>query len=523
MVPRARRRGHGDPQGPHPGLALVPPGRGPPGPGRRRGVEHPTLVGLHTPEGAQHPLVHWLDPAYGAHLPSKLKIQAKATERYAKLAAGGSLAGLTLADVQKAEAGLLQVGPPGAWQATPAQVVEAMAGVNRALAELDWAGSPAEVATRLGAVVAAENHLARAACPDMGAGLEAAKGSVRAALDKALEQAPSYQRDRAVAELVAEARKADTIGEAEAALLARDEQLDLLRLSTPSPQRAGLSKLAAERQAKVQELAELRQLYLARKDLSAADASTAAGREHLAALAGAAGSYFAKRAEVAGWAQGVPGVAELKATHGPLWTASSSYNPDAQALTASFRAWAKGQKLADLRAVAKDLGMDPEGASRAQIQNYIAASWDPKLDKAQIQAAVGAAKAGKGAPKTPGPPKSVTAGSAPLSAGPTLAAPAPPGPSPPSTSRWWRPSRPTRPSPGTCRPGPPRPTWTGGRSAPARRPRSAARTPRPSTGPPTARCGCSSRTRGPAGPGPTPRPRPRRSSAGRGCRASGCT
>lgn len=389
------------------------------------GFEHPTLVGLHPSQGAPHPLVHWLDPAYDAHLPSKLGIQAKATERHAKLAAGGTVAGLTLADVQAAEAALPKPAPPGVWTATPAQVVEAMADVNRALADLDWAGGPGEVGPRLAAVIDAENHLARAACPEMGPGLEAARGSVRAAVDKALEQTPAYRRERAIGELVARARKEGAIGEAEAAFLSRDQQLDLLRLSTPEAQRTGLSKLASERQARVEELAALREHYLARKDLSGIDASTPGGREHLAELAGAAGSYFAKRAEVAGWAQGIPGLPELTAVHGPLWAAASPHNPDAASLTASFRAWAKGQKLADLRAVATDLGMDPEGASRAQIQNYIAASWDPKHDKAKIQAAVAAAKGAKAVGKPAPVPKTVAA-SAPLSAGGHLAAPVPP-------------------------------------------------------------------------------------------------
>lgn len=388
------------------------------------GFEHPTLVGLNTPEGAQHPLAHWLDPAYEAHLPSKLKIQAKATERHAKLAAGGTLAGLTLADLQAAEATLPKLSIPGAWEATPGQVVDAMAGVNQALAELDWTGKPAEVGPRVAAVIAAENHLARAACSEMGPGLEAAKGSVRAAVDKALQDAPSYQRAQAVGELVAQARKDGAISEAEAALLSRDQQLDLLRVSTPPTQRAGLTKLASERGARVEELAGLRKLYLAGKDLTGVDTSTTAGKEHLVGLAEAAGSYFAKRAEVAQWGQEVPGYADLKAIHGALWTASTSYNPDAQALTGSFRAWAKGQKLPDLRAVAKELGMDPDGASRAQIQNYIAASWDPKHDKSSIQAAVGGAKGAKVPGKPPAAaPKTVTSTSAPLSAGATLLAP----------------------------------------------------------------------------------------------------
>jgi len=100
-----------------------------------QGFEHPSLVGWNTPPGGQHPLVHWLDPVYGPESASKLAIQAKAAERYAQLAAGQTLNGLTLADVTAQEAGLPGHHPLGSWQATPAEVVGAMTSFSQALAE----------------------------------------------------------------------------------------------------------------------------------------------------------------------------------------------------------------------------------------------------------------------------------------------------------------------------------------------------------------------------------------------------
>jgi hypothetical protein len=51
----------------------------------------PGAAGWNTPPGGQRPLVHWLDPVYPPEPPSKLAIQAKAAEHFAKLAAGEAL------------------------------------------------------------------------------------------------------------------------------------------------------------------------------------------------------------------------------------------------------------------------------------------------------------------------------------------------------------------------------------------------------------------------------------------------
>lgn len=387
-----------------------------------QGFEHPTLVGMKTGDGEQHPLVHWLDPAYGPSTPSKLKIQAKATERYAKLATGGTLAGLSLADVQAQEASLTHPAPAEAWQATPPQVVAAMADLNHAVAALDFHQVSEGSDGGLGVLIAAENHLAAAQCPEM-AELDAAKASARAAVDKALEGS-AYPRRAAIAQMVADAREAGNIGDAEAALLSPDQQLDLLRLSTPAGQRAALGMLAGDRNDQVEKLKELKGQYQESKSaLGSLDLAQASGQEGLVSLAGVAGAYLAQRKQVVEWASEAAKYGDLQAELGPLYSAAYSYGYEAASLTSSFRTWAKGQKVAHLRAVAQSLGMETAGASRAQIQNFVAAAWDPKHDKAQIQAAAGAKPGGQTAKAATGGPKTVTAKTAPLSAGAGLGIP----------------------------------------------------------------------------------------------------
>jgi hypothetical protein len=69
--------------------------------------------------------------------------------------------------------------------------------------------------------------------------------------------------------------------------------------------------------------------------------------------------------------------------------------------------------------------MDAQGASRAQVQNWIAASWDSSLSKPDIQASVAtklqaASHATKAAAPASHVPKAVTPTTAPLSSGPSV-------------------------------------------------------------------------------------------------------
>jgi hypothetical protein len=386
-----------------------------------QGFEHPSLVGWNTPPGGQHPLVHWLDPVYPPESPSKLAIQAKASERFAQLAAGETLNGLTLADVQALEAGLPGHNPPGAWLATPAEVVGAMTSLNEALAAT---GGPVHHVTgeQLAELIKAENHLAGASCPDMAPEtLQAAKAAAKANVDQRLSGANLVARTEAGATLVAEASAKGLLDAGAAKYLSPGDQLALVRSSTSQTERDALDSMAGERAAQVVSLKALHEAFGA-KGLAGLDA------------------MVTKSAQLGEWAKGTGDYfSAAKAAHQWMYTSAAAGEvmplvgyPDAKApqLTTQFRNWAKAKSLDELRETAKGMGMDPQGASRAQLQNWVAASWDPALSKAEIQAAAAAKTApGPAAKPTPSPtvPKSVTSTSAPLSSGPAVSAPRPPG------------------------------------------------------------------------------------------------
>jgi hypothetical protein len=355
-----------------------------------QGFEHPTLVGLNTASGGTHPLVHWLDPAYGPESPSKLAIQAKAAERYGALAAGETVGGHTLADVHAAEAhlGPGPPEPPGSWKASPADVVSAQAALSDALVALTPNGYGGD--SGIGAVVAAENHLATASCPELGPGLDAAKGAGKAAVDKATATMTSKLSGDVGA--LAEAAHADgSITSGELKYLSHVQQLALLRASTAPTERKGLMAVAAEREAQVAKLASLKEAY--QGQLPGGHIGLV-GTDGLSEFASTAGAYLKTRQAVASWGHTVHANGAVVALAGQLW----GPNTAAEALTTEFRGWAKSQKLADLRAVATSMGLSSgAGASRAQVQNFIAARWDPSIDKLKIEAAV----ASKSATKVP--------------------------------------------------------------------------------------------------------------------------
>ena len=393
-----------------------------------QGFEHPTLVGLNTAAGGQHPLVHWLDPAYGPESPSKLAIQAKAAERYGALAAGESVGGQTLADVQAAEAHLgTGPPPPGSWKASPADVVAAQAGLQDALVAFHPLG-PTTADSGLGALVAAENHLATASCPELGDGLTAAQGAGKAAVDKAVTTlTPKLHGD--VVALVDAAHAEGSLDTPEAKYLSHAQQLALLRASTAGAEREGLTALASERQDQVTKLGALDEAYQSQLSGGHIGLQSTAG---LAEFASTAGSYFQARKSVASWAATANASAEVVALSGQAW----GQNVPVEVLTKDFRSWAKAQKLTDLRAVATSMGLSSSpGASRAEVQNFIAARWDTSLDQQKIAATV-AAKATAKPPPPPTAPKAAAAPkpSAPKPApAPATATPAPPpSPSPKS-------------------------------------------------------------------------------------------
>lgn len=355
-----------------------------------KGFAHPTLVSAaHNETGGHGALVHWLNPAYPDDAASKTKIHAKADERYAQLAAGqiDTIGGQSLADVQAADAALHPPGPPAevGWQATPAEVAEAIAGVNQALVDLY---APASVYAPgpdddggLQAVLDAEATVAGAQCPEMGEGLATVKAAAAGVVSKQLDGLPSSTRNAMIDHAVAHAVDQGAMTEAQASWLDRPSQLALLRAATDPGVHQNLEDLAVGRHAQVEAAT------------SAAAAATAAGAvpaspeaATIAAWAAAHADAAAAKQAVGDWALQVANPKLVSgAVGGPAsgWALTQQLGQD----TTQWRAWAKDQPLPVLRAAAGQLGMNTAGATRAEIQNYIAAGWDPQLSKSKVQAA----------------------------------------------------------------------------------------------------------------------------------------
>jgi hypothetical protein len=249
--------------------------------------------------------------------------------------------------------------------------------------------------------------------------LEAAKAAAKANVDQRLASANWPARQEAAAKLVAEASATGTVDAASAKYLSAGDQLTLVRRSSPASEREGLQGLATQRAGQVATLKDLHQAYTAH-GLASLDPEAATPAQ-VAGWAKTAGAYFGAAKDVAGWASSSAAAEELVPLAGlsgqPAWKAGE--------LTTQFRSWAKGQSLDELRGAAKTLGMDPQGASRAQVQNWIAASWDSSLSKPEIQASVAtklqaASQATKAAASAPHVPKAVTPTTIPLASGPSV-------------------------------------------------------------------------------------------------------
>ncbi|HEV8116633.1 MAG TPA: hypothetical protein VGP53_10380, partial [Acidimicrobiales bacterium] len=344
------------------------------------GFEHPGLVGL---GDGPSPLVHWLDPAYPADIPSKTKIQAKALERHAALCAGETVGGLTLATYNPTGPTPAGGGGGGEWAATPADVVAAQSTLASRLVELKVAG-PADQAQAVAELITAENHLATASCPELGDHLTTAKAAGRSSVDAAvggLGHPAKAKAEIAVANGVADG----TLTSDQAKVLAPGEALSLCRRSTPEVVRDTLTAAAAERSAQMATLNGLVASHTAVQasahgPLALADLHGGVGdpgKTALVSFAGDAGQLYPLVAATAKWRP-----AALDA--GPV-----PYLGSPEQLTTNFRAWAKTQKLNDLRDAAAALG-HPGGlaATRAQAQNLIASTWDPTINASTIAATI---------------------------------------------------------------------------------------------------------------------------------------
>ncbi|MER5550006.1 hypothetical protein ABT072_48390, partial [Streptomyces sp. NPDC002589] len=381
-----------------------------------KGFEHPALVGL-SGKG-QHPLVHWLDPAYPGDIPSKAKIQAAALNRYNELLAGKTVGGITLADLHEIEG----TEPPvsgGTWKATPDEVEASAQAVTESVDAWNEAKksygpqSQEKKADALHTMLAAEQKLASANCPELGEDLTKAKAEAKSAVDEALSHA--YVPAKDVQPLVQEALASGQLSETEAMHLGGHQLVALMRPTTPESEVESLKALAAKRQ---EQLANLDAGY-------AAHVAMAPGGDQPLNLP-PAGDPGAPQA-IAAWAKNAGDVRDMQtAVNGwyPYTQQASTDTPYAEhpalgpgkhlhpnELTSDFKAWATKQKLSDLRAVAAELGMDNNAtATRAQVQNYIAGSFNKKYDQQAIKDKVTADVAKKEAAKaakaaTPAPLK----------------------------------------------------------------------------------------------------------------------
>ena len=367
-----------------------------------KGFEHPALVGL--AGSGQHPLVHWLDPAYDSGILSKQKIQAKAQERYNELLAGGTVAGMTLADLHQLEG----TEPPvsgGSWSATPEQVKESAQAITQSVStyhhDAKFTAGPQQ-GEALQKMLAAEQKLASADCPELGEDLTTAKAHAKAMVDQAINH--HYLSPLDVQPTVQDALASGNLTEAEAQHLTAREVVALVRPTTPESEAASLKELAAKRQ---EQLAKLDAAYATHSEmapgggepLNLPSAGDAWAPQMIASWAQNAGELQGMQNGVHGWySQSQQSLADEPFAQHPGADAANYVHPEF--LTNDFKAWAKGQKLSDLRTVAGEMGMDTAaGASRAHVQNYIAGCFDPKYDQAAIAEKAGAAAAKKAAAK----------------------------------------------------------------------------------------------------------------------------
>lgn len=368
-----------------------------------KGFEHPALVGL-SGKG-QHPLVHWLDPAYPGDLPSKQKIQAAALDRYQQLLAGETVGGMTLADLHQLE-GTEPPASSGSWSATPEEAKAAGGALTGAIGTYSHAakytaGGPQGEA--LQAMLAAEHKVATADCPELGEDLDKAKAHAKLMVDQALTHNSLLPTD--VQPLVGQAVASGDLTETEAKHLSPHQLVTLMRSTTPESETAVLKDVAAKRQ---DSLADLDAAYAAHSALA-----PGGGEPLNLPPAGEAGAPQA----IGEWAQNAGKLRELQQDTHSWYSKSQQFldseepfaeHPGANAanymdykgLTNDFNSWAKEQKLADLRTVAGELGMDnSDKATRAQVQNYIAASFNPNYDQKAIKEKVSSAAAKKAAAK----------------------------------------------------------------------------------------------------------------------------
>ncbi|GAA4981252.1 hypothetical protein GCM10025734_01520 [Kitasatospora paranensis] len=422
-----------------------------------KGFEHPVLVGL-SGKG-QHPLVHWLDPAYDQDIKSKAAIQAAAHKRYQQLLAGETYGGLTLGDVHQLEGTPM---PPtsGGWPATPEQVQQAQTALATAIDELP--DKPQLVnGEQLAALLKAERHLAGAECPEMGDALQAAKAKAHQDVDAYLDKAWVKAHNTELA--AKEAIDAGLITEQQAGLVSGHQLVKLIRPNTDAATLTMVKEGIAKRQAQLDALDAAMSGYLpVGKDTNGALTLAPLGKgtaeqqseavKTAAEWAASTGKLYEAQQAVTSWAsQMVLPPTDLTQQH-PGLDKENFVLPYKE--TEALNAWAKQQKLAHLREVAEQLGMTAASkASRAHVQKFIAGHFHPNwkqqpayvnlaAEQAEKKKAAKARQAAVAPPTPTAPATSAAPAAAATGAGATLtgapvtpvAKPASPKPTAPAAS-----------------------------------------------------------------------------------------
>ncbi len=371
-----------------------------------KGFEHPVLVGL-SGKG-QHPLVHWLDPAYDQDIKSKAAIQAAAHHRYQQLLAGETYGGLTLADVHELEG---TPAPPigGGWQASPEEVQQARAALAATLHAMPT-DAPGLTGDQLAALLKAERHLAGADCPEMGEALQVAKAKahqdVTAYLNKVWVN--PYNSKQAAKDAI----DAGLITEQEAGFLNGRQLISLIRPNTDAATLEKVKATIATRQAQLAALdaaTNAHDLISVSKDTEGALTLAPLGEgtweqqqeavKAAAEWAASTGKLYKAQEAVQSWTGSVVlKPADLSVQH-PGLDKDHLIKPYKE--TEAFTAWAKQQKLAHLREVAKELGMTAaDKASRAHVQKFIAGHFDSAWSPSHINFAAEQAQKKKAAKAT---------------------------------------------------------------------------------------------------------------------------
>jgi hypothetical protein len=351
------------------------------------GFPHPEMV-------SDHALKAWLDPSYPAGAEYKTKIAAKAVERYNAAVAAGKIISPLAPEL-----------PDGHWKATPAEVLDTQSEFMAAAEALPKSGPwwKDDAVTKLENLIAAENKLSTAYCPELAETLDASKAQAKELVDARI--AVSHTAGR---KLVYNAIESGQLPE-HAELLSQSEALQLMRTSTTSEEKASLTSVIGQRATAVDEMN--------------------AAKQKLTDLNG--GSFhpyskpkpFTSALDIVDYNKAAKEYGDGRQAFNEWHCVAAKPEPvSADAFAQGLRHGAKSLSMDQLRAAATMQGLkDTKGASRAQLQNWMLGQWHAEYNPDQIAGQFGAKKP---APKPAAPsPTAPTPASAPAAASPSATAP----------------------------------------------------------------------------------------------------